>query len=86
MMTVVFWASTVIKRTWWECLSAEDADLVALNVRIDDDDDDDGMDIDEFNPLNLTGGDDTIADEDLFVLAKEEEELNVFDGSANVPS
>ena len=62
---------------------AEDADL-ALNVRIDDDDDDNGMDIDdEFNHLNLTGGPDTITDEDLFVLAEEEEERNVFDGSAN---
>ena len=62
---------------------AEDADL-APNVRIDDDDDDDGMDIDdEFNHLILTGGPDTIADEDLFVLAEEEEERNVFDGSAN---
>ena len=82
-MTVVFWASTVIKRTWKECLSAEDADL-ALNVRIDDDDDEDGMDIDEFNHLNFSGGDDMIADKDLFVLAEdEEEELNVFDGSAN---
>ena len=58
----------------------------AENVRIDDDDDDDdGMDIDdEFNHLNLTGGPAMIADEDLFVLAEEEEELNVFDGSVNV--
>jgi hypothetical protein len=39
-------------------------------------------DVDEFNHLNLTGGDDTIAYDDLFVLAEEEEELNVFDGSA----
>jgi hypothetical protein len=35
-------------------------------------------DIDEFNHLNLTGGVDTIADEDLFVLSEEkwEAELN----------
>jgi hypothetical protein len=54
--------------------AAEDAEI----VRIDDDDDDDGMDIDdEFNHLNLTGGPAMIADEDLFVLAEEEEDLNI---------
>jgi hypothetical protein len=43
------------------------------------------MDLDdEFNHLNLNGGGSAmIADEDLFVLAEEEEELNVFDGSTN---
>ena len=72
---------------WLQQLAATTPLLAAVedaeNVRIDDDDDD-GMDIDdEFNNLNLTGGPAMIADEDLFVLAEEEEELNVFDGSAN---
>ena len=42
-------------------------------------------DMGEFNHINLTGGVDTIADEDLFVIAEEEQEvLNAFDGITDV--
>jgi hypothetical protein len=44
--------------------------------------DDAGSDVDEFNHLNLTGGVDTIADEDIFVASTEGEgaEIDSVDG------
>ena len=62
------------------------------NMTIDEDIDDNDSDavdndtvendIDEFNHLNLTGGVDTIADEDIFALTDEEQDqLNAFNGS-----
>jgi hypothetical protein len=53
--------------------AAEEADDDIADYFIEDEINDADSDVDEFNHLNLTGGVDTIADEDIFVASAEGE-------------